>query len=192
MKLSPYLLLSLGHHTDIDTDIRRRSPSHELYSPCTSGLPSARALLLQYIFNFAVNAAHKTPQFSPDSLYSNCTLPVPKMALEKDVLSHDIPNSKNDPILDSKVESGSNVDLEAEKGIERSKYGSSDKSVGGRIAPVLPHLRGYDFGSDDSGSDILGKQIELEAGNAIQYRTCSWPKASPSSRLDPTFEFPKT
>lgn len=52
------------------------------------------------------------------------------------------------------------------------------KSPGGRIAPVLPHLRGYDFGDSDSlnGSDILGKQIEMEADNALQYRTCSWPK----------------
>ena len=58
------------------------------------------------------------------------------------------------------------------------RFGTSDRSVGGRIAPVLPHLAGYDFGEDDAGSDILGKQIELEAGNDIQYRTCSWPKAS--------------
>jgi len=28
------------------------------------------------------------------------------------------------------------------------------------------------------GEDILGKQIELEAGNAIQYRTCSWQKTA--------------
>ncbi|KIN02050.1 hypothetical protein OIDMADRAFT_103290 [Oidiodendron maius Zn] len=54
----------------------------------------------------------------------------------------------------------------------------SDRSVGGRIAPVLPHLANYDFGNDDTGSDILGKQIELEAGNDIQYRTCSWPKTA--------------
>ncbi|KAG9234126.1 amino-acid permease [Amylocarpus encephaloides] len=56
--------------------------------------------------------------------------------------------------------------------------GSRNKPVGGRIAPVLPHLNGYDFGSDDDGSNILGKQIELEAGNDIQYRTCSWPKTA--------------
>jgi hypothetical protein len=90
----------------------------------------------------------------------------------------DFDNSNNDPILDSKVEAGGNNsgDLERAEKTSRSKYGNSDKSVGGRIATVLPHLSGYDFGSDDSGSDILGKQIEMEAGNAIQYRTCSWPK----------------
>lgn len=30
--------------------------------------------------------------------------------------------------------------------------------------------------TSDSTSDIVGKQIELEAGNAIKYRTCSWQK----------------
>ena len=55
------------------------------------------------------------------------------------------------------------------------------KKVGGRICPVLPHLRGLDFNSDSdpewaSSDDILGKQIEAESGNALQYRTCSWQK----------------
>lgn len=91
------------------------------------------------------------------------------MALEKDSSSNGDLDTKKDPVL-------SNSDLEAETTAGRSRHGTSDKSVGGRIAPVLPHLRGYDFGSDDDGADILGKQIELEAGNDIQYRTCSWPK----------------
>lgn len=30
--------------------------------------------------------------------------------------------------------------------------------------------------SDDSSGVSVGKQMELEAGNAIKYRTCSWPK----------------
>lgn len=33
--------------------------------------------------------------------------------------------------------------------------------------------------ADDSSADFsIGKQIEMEAGNAIQYRTCSWPKTA--------------
>lgn len=35
--------------------------------------------------------------------------------------------------------------------------------------------------ADDASSDpsmSVGKQMELEAGNAIQYRTCSWKKVS--------------
>lgn len=88
---------------------------------------------------------------------------------------------KKEDVLDHKAtdNTSSSGDVDAEKGNRtRFGFGSSDKSVGVRIAPVLPHLQAYDFGSDDSGSDILGKQIELEAGNAIQYRTCSWQKVS--------------
>lgn len=33
-----------------------------------------------------------------------------------------------------------------------------------------------DMNSSDDESISVGKQIELEAGNAIQYRTCSWQK----------------
>ncbi|KAL3420696.1 neutral amino acid [Phlyctema vagabunda] len=60
-----------------------------------------------------------------------------------------------------------------------SRFGASNFVVGPRIGPVLPHLAATIFeNSDDSGSDILGKQIELEAENAIKYRTCSWPKTA--------------
>ena len=65
--------------------------------------------------------------------------------------------------------------IDAENGSPK-RYGNGNSRVGARIAPVLPHLSSYDFGDDDSGSDILGKQIEMEAGNALQYRTCSWQK----------------
>lgn len=84
-------------------------------------------------------------------------------------------NKEKDNTLDSKGDSGSG-DLEAGNTKRRSII--INKTTGNRIAPVLPHLRGYDFGDDSSiaGSDILGKQIELEADNAIQYRTCSWQK----------------
>ncbi|CAG8980257.1 hypothetical protein HYALB_00010258 [Hymenoscyphus albidus] len=93
------------------------------------------------------------------------------MALEKKLSSNGDLDKHNDTTL-------TNSDLENDTTAGRSRHGTSDKSVGGRIAPVLPHLRGYDFGSDDDGSNILGKQIELEAGNDIQYRTCSWQKTA--------------
>jgi hypothetical protein len=67
--------------------------------------------------------------------------------------------------------------IDTETGTRR-RFGNGDGKIGGRIAPVLPHLAEYDFGNDDSGSDILGKQIELEAGNAIRYRSCSWEKTA--------------
>ena len=83
-------------------------------------------------------------------------------------------NPNGESFLDDKKMGAGNGagDIDGEMG-QGSRFGSSNKSAGARIAPVLPHLQGYDFGSDDSGSDILGKQIELEADNAIQYRTCS-------------------
>jgi len=96
------------------------------------------------------------------------------MALGKDHESPiDYQNTSKD-ILETKTDSGSHGDLEADR--KRSKFGTSNRAVGARIAPVLPHLKAYDFGSDDSNSDIAGRQIELEADNAIQYRTCSWQK----------------
>jgi hypothetical protein len=94
------------------------------------------------------------------------------MAMNSDYTSSNTMNKEID--LDQKLASSPNRD--AEKGATGGRLGTSNKSAGGRIAPVLPHLQGYDFGDDDAGSDILGKQIELEAGNEIQYRTCSWPK----------------
>lgn len=98
------------------------------------------------------------------------------MALEKDKLE-DLTH-KTDVDLKQSFGDGGNDDPEGAQPAGHSRYGMSDRSVGGRIAPVLPHLANYDFGNDDTGSDILGKQIELEAGNDIQYRTCSWPKTA--------------
>jgi hypothetical protein len=95
------------------------------------------------------------------------------MALERDHSSTDmdtLPNKKEE-VLEKHTDNG-----DLERGGSRSRFGhSGDGSVGGRIAPVLPHLTGYDFGNESS-EDILGKQIEMEADNAIQYRTCSWQK----------------
>jgi hypothetical protein len=71
---------------------------------------------------------------------------------------------------------GTNNNIDTEKGSRFNRFGNGNARVGGRIAPVLPHLSGYDFTDSDSGSDILDKQLELEAGNSLQYRTCSWQK----------------
>ncbi|PMD17603.1 amino acid transporter-like protein [Hyaloscypha hepaticicola] len=76
------------------------------------------------------------------------------------------------------MDPSSNRDVEAIGEKSRFGLGGGEKSVGPRIAPVLPHLRGLDVADDESGSDILGKQIEMEVGNAIKYRTCSWQKTA--------------
>lgn len=48
-----------------------------------------------------------------------------------------------------------------------------------------PAQRDVERGVDSSSeSSIIGKQLAMEADNAIQYRTCSWQKVRPSSRSD--------
>lgn len=118
----------------------------------------------------AINAA---ATLSPYPLYTTCPFSFSKMALGRDLSAKDFNNSDKEGTIDPQMDSSNsdNVDLEG-----RNNFGFSNKEAGGRIAPVLPHLKGYDFGSEDSGEDILGKQIELESENAIQYRTCSWQK----------------
>lgn len=36
----------------------------------------------------------------------------------------------------------------------------------------------------DSDTDDVGRQIEMEAGNSIKYRTCSWQKVRPQVEKD--------
>ncbi|RDW71952.1 hypothetical protein BP5796_07986 [Coleophoma crateriformis] len=69
------------------------------------------------------------------------------------------------------------ADIGRKNGFGRSHFMNSNRPVGARIGPVLSHLTASDV-SSDSGSDILGKQIEMEADNAIKYRTCSWQKTA--------------
>jgi hypothetical protein len=83
------------------------------------------------------------------------------MALNQDQSATDFMKSKETPTWNPKTDPASNPDLEAIGEKPKPRFGRSSKSVGLRIAPVLPHLEAYDFGSDESGSDILGKQIEL-------------------------------
>lgn len=54
-------------------------------------------------------------------------------------------------------------------------FGGPAVTVGPRIGPVLDGIA-IDSDTDDSSSAILDKQIALEDGHAIQYRTCSWQK----------------
>ena len=140
----------------ISSDIRITSTVHSCTAPATG--QSTDPTKESPAINVALAAT-----LTPRPLRPDCTLPITKMALKEDRSSSD---EKKSPTR--------NANLDAETG-NRSKYGHSNGAAGGRIAPVLPHLSNYDFG-DDSGSDILGKQIELEADNAIKYRTCSWQK----------------
>jgi hypothetical protein len=59
-----------------------------------------------------------------------------------------------------------------------SMFGGRNTVVGPRIEPVHDNLRADVDDSDESASAILNKQLASEAGNSIQYRTCSWQKAA--------------
>jgi hypothetical protein len=60
-----------------------------------------------------------------------------------------------------------------------SMFGGKGVVVGPRIAAVPVNLKGDGSGSEaETADDILNRQIEGEAGNAIQYRTCSWKKTA--------------
>ncbi|TVY86630.1 N amino acid transport system protein [Lachnellula willkommii] len=85
--------------------------------------------------------------------------------------------SNRDPIYDresEKISKNGSGDLE---GHGRRHF----EHHGGRIGPVLKHLRGTtttDGAGSDSEANILAGQIEAESENAIQYRTCSWQKTA--------------
>jgi len=75
------------------------------------------------------------------------------------------------------VAADGDVDSDESPGFS-SWFGGKEVRIGPRIGPVL-YSSTIDISSSDESSDaILVKQRELEDGNAIQYRTCSWQKVS--------------
>ena len=71
---------------------------------------------------------------------------------------------------------GFQPDTEAQNGGPR-KMSRIDRPVTKSISGNLADGRRMSADADASSEDItVGKQMELEAGNAIQYRTCSWQK----------------
>ncbi|KAI1180392.1 N amino acid transport system protein [Nemania sp. FL0916] len=86
-------------------------------------------------------------------------------------------------------DSGSDMQPPFEDGAMDSKsrgwsewFGGPNTAVGRRIAPRIAPVAG-EFPDSDSESRltsdaILEKQLAEEAGNAIQYRTCSWQKTA--------------
>jgi len=57
-----------------------------------------------------------------------------------------------------------------------SWFGGKHVKIGPRIGPVLDSFSVESSSGDESSDAILAKQREVEDGNAIQYRTCSWQK----------------
>ncbi|KAJ4263059.1 hypothetical protein NW762_006672 [Fusarium torreyae] len=60
-----------------------------------------------------------------------------------------------------------------------SAFGGSKVTIGPRIEPLAEHLA-VNLSETDSttAADLVDKQVASEAGNAIQYRTCSWQKTA--------------
>ncbi|KAM0237095.1 hypothetical protein ACHAPO_004434 [Fusarium lateritium] len=61
-----------------------------------------------------------------------------------------------------------------------SAFGGSRVTIGPRVEPLAEHLASNLVSETDSTSavDLHDKQVASEAGNAIQYRTCSWQKTA--------------
>ncbi|KAK4946656.1 hypothetical protein LTR66_014266 [Elasticomyces elasticus] len=57
-----------------------------------------------------------------------------------------------------------------------------EPETGGPTGRKMSRIDAKSVVGTDSDSDMtVGKQMELEAGNAIKYRTCSWPKSAINS-----------
>lgn len=85
---------------------------------------------------------------------------------------------KVDPTLAKDVNTG---DFAADQNMAESggkKTSSSRKPMNRIDGPITKSITGEDVVADDNtdASVAIGKQMELEAGNAIKYRTCSWQK----------------
>lgn len=72
---------------------------------------------------------------------------------------------------------GSNSDTTKKpEEFQDAEKGVFEGQDGGRRASRIEGVARRDMSDGDGASVSIGKQIELEAGNAIQYRTCSWQK----------------
>ncbi|KPM42501.1 hypothetical protein AK830_g4054 [Neonectria ditissima] len=59
-----------------------------------------------------------------------------------------------------------------------SAFGGNKVVIGPRIEPVAEHLLAHVQDADTTAVDIVDKQLALEEGNGIKYRTCSWQKTA--------------
>ena len=56
------------------------------------------------------------------------------------------------------------------------KMSRIDRPIAASITGSIEHGRRPSVEDSPDADITIGKQMELEAGNAIQYRTCSWQK----------------
>ncbi len=63
-----------------------------------------------------------------------------------------------------------------EKEAESQRRGSTILPDGRKMSRIGPPPGALKAGSDTDSEDVHGRLVELEADNAIKYRTCSWQK----------------
>ena len=74
-------------------------------------------------------------------------------------------------------DNGADAEKQASRGGSAGrKMSRIDRPVTKSISGNISGRRSIDGDMDSEASVSVGKQMELEAGNAIKYRTCSWPK----------------
>lgn len=83
------------------------------------------------------------------------------------------------PIMAESTEKPYNYGPDSSPSYDREAQQGGGRKMS-RIDGVMtkPITGGGDTSSDDDVSVSVGKQMEMEAGNAIKYRTCSWPKTA--------------
>lgn len=97
----------------------------------------------------------------------NSSPPLPDFNDGGDHHGHDIPSHHHANPAHRKISNASSKD--AIKYVGSDKDNSRSRRGSGRRFSLGPAI-------EDSGSDTVGKQVELESDNAIKYRTCSWQK----------------
>lgn len=68
------------------------------------------------------------------------------------------------------------ADAEKQQSNAGRKMSRIDRPVTKSISGNLAGRRSVDGDMESEASVSVGKQMEMEAGNAIKYRTCSWQK----------------
>jgi len=86
-------------------------------------------------------------------------------------------------IYDQGINTNSNgsYDMEKAQATGRSSKGTGYgkiqmNRIGAPPAHLVSTLASDSSDTDSENSISIGKQVEMEAGNAIKYRTCSWQK----------------
>lgn len=104
------------------------------------------------------------------------SVPRPSNSLDQMALNHNNPDLVRAGERNTMPPPTAALDLSQDKTstyYDTEKNGIGGPRRGSRIDKPIED-RGLDTDSDSNFT--VGKQMELEAGNAIKYRTCSWPK----------------